>query len=247
MIDSLILIPARSGSSRVKDKNIRLLGGKPLMAHTIESAIKSNVGPVFVSTDSVEYKNIAESYGATVPYLRPKYLSTATAKSSWLIIHFLYWYSKRIDALPKYIVFLPPTNPFLESYTINNMLSLINRQKYFNSIISYVKPKTHPFRIITIDSKKKIKNDPIKINGETMNDYERSQDFPKVFEGSPACRITKTKFFINMIGIEKNIKDINYNKTYDYRKAMGFEISEKEAFDIDTKHDFDMAKILSGE
>ena len=65
---NIILIPARSGSERVKGKNLRLLGGKPLMGHMIECAIKSNVGEVYVSTDNSEYKTIAKSFGAKAPF-----------------------------------------------------------------------------------------------------------------------------------------------------------------------------------
>ena len=67
----LAIIPARSGSKGLKDKNIKLLNGKPLIAYTIEAAVKSEVfEDVIVSTDSEKYKEISEEYGAWVPFLR---------------------------------------------------------------------------------------------------------------------------------------------------------------------------------
>ena len=70
---NIAIIIARSGSKGLKDKNIRLLNGKPLMAYTIEAAIKSKCfDTVMVSTDSVKYKKIAEEYGAEVPFLRSR-------------------------------------------------------------------------------------------------------------------------------------------------------------------------------
>ena len=70
------LIPARSGSKRVPDKNIRLLAGHPLMAYTIAAALESEIfSVVIVSTDSEQYANIARYYGADVPFLRPPKLA----------------------------------------------------------------------------------------------------------------------------------------------------------------------------
>ena len=76
----IALIPARAGSQRVKGKNIRELGGKPLIAYTIEAALAvKNIDRVIVSTDSDEIANIALKYGAEVPFMRPEELSTADA------------------------------------------------------------------------------------------------------------------------------------------------------------------------
>lgn len=71
MVKNIAIIPARSGSKRIKDKNIYNFKGKPLMAWTIESALNSGVfDKVMVSTDSEEYASIARKYGAWVPFLR---------------------------------------------------------------------------------------------------------------------------------------------------------------------------------
>ena len=80
---NIAIIPARSGSKGLKDKNIKLLDGKPLMAYTIEAALKSGVfADVMVSTDSEIYADIAKKLGASVPFLRSE--ETATDKaSSW--------------------------------------------------------------------------------------------------------------------------------------------------------------------
>ena len=74
----LAIIPARSGSKSIKNKNIIPYKGKPLLAHSILSAKNSsNVDKVIVSTDSIYYKKVAESYGADVPFLRPKKISSS--------------------------------------------------------------------------------------------------------------------------------------------------------------------------
>ena len=73
-IQYLAIIPARSGSKRIKNKNITLLSGKPLIYYTIKQAIKSKYikGNIYVSTDSEKIAKIAREYGAKVPFLRNK-------------------------------------------------------------------------------------------------------------------------------------------------------------------------------
>ena len=76
----ICIIAARGGSKGVPKKNIRLLGKKPLIAYTIESAIKSKLFcDVIVSTENKKIASIAKKYGATVPFYRPKKLATDNA------------------------------------------------------------------------------------------------------------------------------------------------------------------------
>jgi CMP-N,N'-diacetyllegionaminic acid synthase len=106
------LIPARSGSKGVPRKNIKLLGGKPLIAYTIEAAINSmQFTDVVVSTDDTEIANIAKKHGAKVPFIRPVNLSTDTAKSIDVVIHALE-ILENSGASYDAICLLQPTNPF---------------------------------------------------------------------------------------------------------------------------------------
>ena len=83
---NLAIIPARSGSKGVPDKNIRELNDKPLLAYSIESAINSEIfSEVMVSTDSEKYADIAKKYGASVPFLRSDENSNDTA-DSWSVV-----------------------------------------------------------------------------------------------------------------------------------------------------------------
>ena len=80
---NIAIIPARSGSKGLKDKNIKELYGKPLIAYSIEVALNSNIfDEIMVSTDSEEYAVIARKYGANVPFFRSKENSSDSA-SSW--------------------------------------------------------------------------------------------------------------------------------------------------------------------
>lgn len=112
------LIPARSGSKRVPDKNIRLLAGHPTIAYTIACALESGVfDSVIVSTDSEKYKEIAESYGAEVPFLRPVEMAGATSPD-------IEWIEFTLDKLRSQgrdfdcFSILRPTSPFRQPDTI---------------------------------------------------------------------------------------------------------------------------------
>ena len=81
-LNILCIILARSGSKTVKNKNIAEINGKPLIWYTIKEALKSNVfDDILVSTDSKKYKKISIKYGAKVPFMRPKKLSTGKTKA----------------------------------------------------------------------------------------------------------------------------------------------------------------------
>ena len=89
----LAIIPARSGSKGLPDKNIKHLCGKPLLAWSIESALDSQyIDEVVVSTDSSIYADIAKSYGANVPFLRPKSLSSDTTTTFDVLEHCIKFY-----------------------------------------------------------------------------------------------------------------------------------------------------------
>lgn len=115
---SIAIIPARSGSKGLKDKNIKLLCGKPLMAYTIEAALHSGVfDVVHVSTDSSNYAEIAEAYGADVPFLRSTSLSedgSSTWDAAREVLERYAQMGERFD----YCVILQPTSPLRDAYDI---------------------------------------------------------------------------------------------------------------------------------
>jgi CMP-N-acetylneuraminic acid synthetase len=110
VIFTLGVIPARGGSKRIPRKNIRDFCGKPLIAWTIQEAIKSSLDYVLVSTDDEEIANVARSWGAHVPFLRPPELATDDATSVDVMIHAALWF-KANHRMPDYIALLQPTSP----------------------------------------------------------------------------------------------------------------------------------------
>ena len=110
---TLIIIPARGGSTRVPNKNLSLLNGKPLIYYSIKAALLIDNVQIIVSTDSPEIVKYVESLGVQVPFLRPSNLSTSKSTSISVIIHTLYKFIEDNLDFPEVIIFKPPTNPFL--------------------------------------------------------------------------------------------------------------------------------------
>ncbi len=121
---NLAIIPARSGSKGIPDKNIKELCGKPLMAYTIEAAIKSACfDEVMVSTDSVKYADIAKQYGASVPFMRSSQTSSDTASSWDMVEEVLDSYQKVGKEFDSFCL-LQPTSPLRTSEDIVSAYNL---------------------------------------------------------------------------------------------------------------------------
>ena len=107
------VIPARSGSKGVPDKNIKELSGKPLLAYSIVAAQKASlIDRIIVSTDSDKYAFLAKEYRAEIPFLRPSEYSGDKSTDYDFVKHLLDWLADNENTLPEYIVHLRPTTPF---------------------------------------------------------------------------------------------------------------------------------------
>ena len=133
--DSLAIIPARAGSKSIKNKNLRLFHGKPLIAWTIAQAIDSQVSRAIVTTDSNEIRDVAIKYGAEVPYLRSKELSNDTAAIEPVITDVLAYLEKSQNYIPDCVVLLMPTSPLRLVSDIDNALN-IYRKSNLSSVVS---------------------------------------------------------------------------------------------------------------
>ena len=114
VVDYLAVIPARGGSKRVSRKNIRLLGGMPLIYHSINAAVKaSKVDDFVLSTEDEEIHKCAENLvGQEIPYKRPVHLAGDAVRNSATMLDAVQWYETHHDTTVKNIVLLQPTSPF---------------------------------------------------------------------------------------------------------------------------------------
>lgn len=124
------MIPARSGSKGLPDKNIKPLAGHPLLAHAVAFAKKLPVDRAFVSTDSEQYREIAEAYGAEVPQLRGDDAAADTAMEENVIADFMRWGIEPPDVW----VWLKPTSPFRSVEKVEAALRILAKSECYHSV-----------------------------------------------------------------------------------------------------------------
>lgn len=126
---NIALVPARSGSKGVPKKNIKLLGGFPLIAYSILAAKQcKNIDKVIVSTNSEIISKIASYYGAEVPFRRPEVFASDTATGYDVIKHFCDWYLETNGVLPDLITQLLPTTPLRDYKVIDHAIDIMLKQ-----------------------------------------------------------------------------------------------------------------------
>ncbi|MDY6510371.1 pseudaminic acid cytidylyltransferase [Acinetobacter faecalis] len=141
----LAVIPARGGSKRIPRKNIKDFHGQPMIAWSIQAALNSGCfDEVWVSTDDDEIATVARTYGAKVPFLRPKQLSDDFATTADVMSHAVEEFNKLNQTLPSYVCCLYATAPFVTKTDLILGLEKIKK----NSVLNYVfSATTYPFPI----------------------------------------------------------------------------------------------------
>jgi len=125
----IAVIPARSGSKGLPNKNIKELAGKPLIAYSIMAAQKTKlIDRIIVSTDSEEYASLAIEYKAEVPFLRPAELAGDSSTDYDFVKHLLDWLTENEGYNPEYIIHLRPTTPLRDPSILNNSI-----EKFMNN------------------------------------------------------------------------------------------------------------------
>lgn len=141
------IIPARSGSVSIKDKNIKKLAGHPLMAYSIGAAsLVPEIDRIIVSTDSQAYADVARQYGADVPFLRPTSISANSSTDLEFMIHAIKWFEEHEHIIPEYWVHLRPTTPLRNPSLIQEALSSLKSCGDATSLRSAHKTNHCPFK-----------------------------------------------------------------------------------------------------
>lgn len=223
----MALICARGGSKGVPGKNIKLLGDKPLIAWSIESALAcSYIDRLIVSTDSKEIAAAAEKYNAEIPFMRPSELATDNSPEwlSWQ--HALKEMEAVENYIPDYMIVLPPTSPFRSVEDIEKGIKKIHEGKG-DIVISIAEAGRNPyFNMVEIDERGfanlcKYPETPI----------SRRQDAPKVYDITTVMYIASRNYILKA------------GKTFD-GNVMTVDIPLSRALDIDTINDFMFAEFL---
>jgi CMP-N,N'-diacetyllegionaminic acid synthase len=224
-VRNLGIIPARSGSKGLKDKNIKMLNGKPLLAYTIEAAIKSNLfDEIFVSTDSTEYAKIAREWGASVPFLRNDELSSDTA-SSWNVVKEEIVNYKKIGKEFDTVALLQPTSPLRTSEDIINGYKLM-KDKNAKAVVSVCEVDHSPLWCNTLPQDYSLNNF---LNKDLIN--APRQSLPTYYRINGALYIANIEYLLS----NNNI----YNE-----QCFALILPKTNSIDIDDALDFKFAEML---
>lgn len=191
-MNRLAIIPARSGSKGLPDKNIVDLGGKPLLAHTIEAAVQSSMfSNIIVSTDSVKYAQIARSFGADV-LMRGEELSNDHATSFMVIEDVL----KRKEYVCDYFVLLQPTSPLRNALHIREAIALFDKNiKNFNFLVSVKEAEHAKVLCNPIEEDLSLKHFTTDFSNYRRQAYKDYSPNGAIFIGKPVEYLTKKHFF----------------------------------------------------
>ena len=142
----IAVIPARAGSKGIRNKNIALVAGRPLIAYTIEAARAARtVERVLVSTDAPAIAEVARAEGAEVPFLRPAALSGDAVPGVDVVLHALNWLAEEEGTpLPEGVVYLQPTSPLRTAEDIDAAIDLLDRKKA-EAVVSVCPVDCHPY------------------------------------------------------------------------------------------------------
>ena len=150
----IAIIPARGGSKGVPRKNIRLLGGKPLIAYTIEVALKSSlIDRVLVTTDDQEIAEVARSFGAEVPFLRPAELAADDTPPDPVLKHTLEFLETKEGYRPDIIVWLEPPTPFRTLEEVEEAIRIFKDDEEADSLRAVCEPSQNPYKMWTLEGK----------------------------------------------------------------------------------------------
>jgi CMP-N,N'-diacetyllegionaminic acid synthase len=189
----IALIPARSGSKGVPNKNTRLLGGHPLIAWSIMAAKKANsVDRVIVSTDSYEYAQLAIQLGAEAPFLRPAEISGDRSTDFDFIAHALDWFADN-GGEPEYIVHIRPTTPFRDPAQIDAAVRLFQSSRAATALRSGHEMSESAYKTFEIAQEGQFKI--LGADGTALDAANNArQQFPATYQANGYVDVLSTRF-----------------------------------------------------
>lgn len=221
----LALIPARGGSKRLPGKNVRLLGGKPLIAWSIDVAKDiPEICDILVSTDDLGIAEVSREAGAYVPWLRPAELATDTASSVAVALHALDWYEAEkgvVDGL----LLLQPTSPFRTRETLCKGIELFiknGRQPVLGVSLTHAHPMW-----------------TLKLDGEYLVPFMQEHGFGTRSQDLPLAYVVNGSFYLISPAELRTRQSFVGEKTIPLITGL-----PQEALDIDTEWEFKMAESL---
>lgn len=218
---------ARGGSKGLPGKNIRMLGGKPLIAWSIEHALAvKRIGRVIVSTDSEEIAAVAREYGAEVPFIRPAELARDDSPEWLAWRHALNYLLETDGVLPQVMVSVPATAPLRSPIDIENCLD-----EYEKGGVDMVITVSDAHRSPYFNMVKANADGTVGLVIPPQSAIVRRQDAPIVYDMATVAYVARSEFILT------------HNATFEGR-VRAVKVPTERAIDIDTLLDFQMAECL---
>ena len=200
----LAIIPARGGSKGLQRKNTKLLGGLPLICHTIKSAMEANlVDRVIVSTEDSEISSVAKNFGAEVPFLRPASIANDNSMVMDTYLHAADWIAKENSIPVESFVALLPTVPLRKAIDIDNAIEIFNNRNA-DSVISVVESSIPIYWHRRITKEGKIENYLPEFDA-----VKNRQELEKTYVPNGAVYVFKTE-------VLRSTRQYYTNKTFPY-------------------------------
>ena len=216
----IAIIPGRGGSKGLPKKNIKPLLGKPLIAYTIEAALKAKqISRVIVSTDNEEIAAISKQFGAEVPFMRPAHLSEDDSKAIDVYEHAIRWVENSQNSKVTEFAVLLPTTPLRNENHIDEAIELFYKKNAY-SVISYTE-EDHP-----IEWHKKVADDLSFIDIFDENSIDNRQNYQKSFYPNGAIYIFTNK--------------VLETKKYYSQNSFAYLMEKQFSIDIDDSFDFEL-------
>ena len=220
----LVIIPARGGSKGIPGKNIKLLGGKPLIYYAIDvaRAIVDDTH-ICVSTDDDQIIRVVEQYGLIVPFIRPTVLATDTAVSYVVLLHALSFYESKGEHFDA-VVLLQVTSPFRTVNHVREALNLYNKD--LDMVVSVKETDSNPYYLCFEEDTEGMLH-----ISKGDGHYTRRQDCPPVYEYNGAI------YIIN----PERMKAMPLNK---FKKRVKYVMDREHSVDLDTMMDWMIAEYM---
>jgi CMP-N,N'-diacetyllegionaminic acid synthase len=220
------VITARGGSKSVPRKNIAVVGGKPLLAWTLEAALQANkLSRIILSTDDSEIAAVGREWGAEVPFMRPEELSGDLSPSIPVLWHAIDWLESNQGTVPSHVLLLQPTSPLRTGEDIDNAMALL-QEKHADSVVSVSESKSHPYL------------------AKVLGPDGRLSDFNKPSEGYLARQTLPSSYHLNGAIYLARREVIRRRGTFFTDSTYGYVMPQERSLDVDTPWDLFMADLI---
>jgi N-acylneuraminate cytidylyltransferase/CMP-N,N'-diacetyllegionaminic acid synthase len=224
-------VPARGGSKGVPRKNLAVVAGKPLLAHTVLAARAARgLDRVVVSTDDAETADAARRYGAEAPFLRPAELARDDTPGVEPVLHALEWLEGREGYRPEYVMLLQPTSPLRTAGDIEGVLRLA-AERDADGVTTVCELKAHPYGAVKLGPRGELASFLDFDFGELQKRYPRRQDLPPAYVENGAVYLTRRSVLLA-------------ERSFYGRRAYGYVMPAERSLDVDTAWDRRVADLL---